>query len=826
MKHRVWIAFLCLAAVTAGLAAQMPVEPAFRTYGDNSGLQLLHPACEESALSGYLNPALLAALQGMDVTVVFSGAPETWSLMPEMGIFTAVPFAGIGAVGFTDPDGRRQIDFRYSLGMGSRSFALGVSNQGIWLPDSSRLELFRAIGFGAMVRPWRFLSIGLAGTALYSGGFLEGSLDVGIRPLGSDALLVFGNYSANTVSVDMGGAWRVGAAVEPFAGLRISSAFSSEMALGIGMSLDLGAAEIGTDLRFTAPAAPRNVSLSARSTAASQPSLMDAFSEDGRYYLQLDLRAPVSALPGVFGSRTTILALSETIRKARMDNRISGIAVNASAARMDRETLWELRTVLEGFKSAGKRVVVFMDNADLALYHFASVADRIVMDPFALLELRGFAVGGAFFKGALEKLGLGYQDLRFFTYKTAGESFSRDSFSEANREQYGLYIEDMYRATKEDILRGRGLSSAAFETALNELFRFTAGEAVGRGLVDSVGRWEEVKRVVKELEGSEKGFITRGVGYGGSGPLDALATPILEDYVSDRWGEPSRIAVIYAIGATSLDSDMRAREVARDIQRAAMDWNIKAIVLRVDSPGGDAIAADYVAEAVKWAKKKKPVIVSMGSVAGSGGYWVSMYASHIVASPYTLTGSIGVIASWFYDNGLEKSLGVSTDILQIGKHADMGSGFIFPHRALTEEEIGRIKSGIMVMYSEFVKKAAEGRGKTPEDIEKIAQGRVWSGAAALELGLVDSIGGLPDAIGRARELAKIPPDEETEIIEYGNLDFFSSLASLVPGLSEALRGGASTLAAEVADALDGISFRIARNGQPVPMMMLEDMPGH
>ena len=824
MKNRVWIAVLSFAAAAASLAAQASGEPVFRSYDENTGLQLLQPACEESSSSGYLNPALLAAVQGMDVTAVFSGAPETWSSIPEMGVFAAVPFAGIGAVGFTDPAGQRQVDFRYSIGMGSRSFALGISNQGLWLPDSSRLELFRAIGFGAMVRPGPFVSIGLAGTAAYSGGFLEGSLDVGIRPLGNDALLIFGNYSANSVSINAGGAWRAGAAVEPLAGLRIGAAFSSGMALGIGMSLDLGAAEIGTDLRFTAPAAPRNISVSARSTAASKPSLMDVFSGDGMYYLQLDLQAPISALPGVFGTRTTLLALAETVRKARTDNRISGIAINASAARMDQETLWELRTELEGFKSAGKRVVVFLDRADLPLYHFASVADRIIMDPLAQLELTGFAVGGVFFKGTLAKLGIGYQDLRFFTHKTAGESYSRDSFSEANREQYGSYIEDMYRVTKDDILRGRGMGPAEFETALNELFLFTAAESLERGLVDAVGRWEEVKRVVKDLEGSEKAFITRGGGSGGSGPLDALATPLLEDYISDRWGEPSSIAVIYAIGSTSLDSDMRAREVARDIQRAAMDWNVKAIVLRVDSPGGDAIAADYVAEAVKSAKKKKPVVVSMGSVAGSGGYWVSMYGSHIVASPYTLTGSIGVIASWFYDNGLDKTLGVSTDILQMGKHADMGSGFVFPHRALTEEEIGRLKNAIMSLYSDFVKKVAEGRGKTPEDIEKIAQGRIWSGTAALEIGLVDSIGGLSDAIDRARELAKISPDEETGIIEYVQLDFFSSLTSLVPGLSEALQSSTPTFAAEVTDALNGISFRIARNGKPVPMMPLEDMP--
>ncbi len=817
LKLAALIPVLVLAA--SALAAQVPV---FRGYPQNAALQILTPTCEESALTAYLNPALLAALPGPDIAAVLSGPLDQDPATKEVGLFSAAPLLGLGAVRFVGAGGLSQIDFRYSLGIGSGSFALGLSNQGAWLPDSSRLELFQAAGVGAFLRVRPFLSLGLSGTFAYSGAFMEGVADLGIRPLGNSRLLFFGDYSVSTDTLAAGGAWRAGAAVSPLEGLRISAAFSSDMTLAVGASLSFEGAQSGADMRFAGLEAPQTLSLSVRSSSAAEPSFMDVIMDARPYYLQLDLTGPVLEAPGAFEAGLTLLRLLRAVDTARGDGRIAGIALNLSGASLDRETAAELRAELVRFKAAGKKVVAFMDRADINLYHLATVADRIVMDPLATLELAGFAVSGGFFKGTLEKLGIGFQELRFFTYKSGNESLSRDSFSETDRLQYGEYIQDVYRAVKDEIVAARGISAEVFEKTMNDDYLMTAAEAVERKLVDSVGRWEDLKVAVGGLEGTQKTFVRRGFGDSGAGPIDVLAVPMVDEYSRDIWGEPPKIAVVYAIGATSMEDGMYAREVAEDIERACADPAVRAIVLRVNSPGGDPIAADYVAEAVKKAKKKKPVVVSMGAVAGSGGYWVSMYGSHIVASPVTLTGSIGVIGAWFYDNGFEGSLGVTKDVIRIGKHADLKTGFILPHRALTEEEIGRFKNVILAMYDQFKSKAAEGRGKTPEEIEKIAQGRIWSGTDALGIGLVDSLGGLSDAIRRAAELAQISPEEEIGVFEYVQTDFLSSIAAYIPGLSEKLQGGALALTEEITAALEDVSFRLERNGLPLPMMPLGD----
>ncbi len=528
------------------------------------------------------------------------------------------------------------------------------------------------------------------------------------------------------------------------------------------------------------------------------------------------------------------------IRDAREDPGIAGIAVNTSGLLADSEGLWELREQLADFRSAGKHVVMFVDAASLPLYHFASVADRIVMDPEGELTLTGAVFGRQYFKGSLEKLGIGFQELRLFEYKSAAETFSRDSLSDADKRQYGAYVSDTYTLVKADIVKDRRLTDAALESMVNDGFLFRPKEARERGLVDSIGRWEEVKAAVKTLEGREMRFLPYGSTYQEAG-VEALAALLRQSPLTipstGLWSEPPSVAVVYALGSTSLDSGMMARKLAKVIDAAAEAASVKAIVLRVDSPGGDAVAADYVAEAVKAARKRKPVIVSQGAVAGSGGYWVGMYGDSIVSSPFSLTGSIGVIGSWFYDNGLNEKLGITTDTIQIGKHADLGVGFLFPRRNLTPEERQRFDSLINDMYGDFVRKAAEGRGKTEAEIEKVAQGRVWSGLEAREVGLVDEIGGLESAVALARERAGLKPGSEVTILELPFQDPFAALpflgasvagAAPVPALLDpwGIFGPAAVdPALPVARMREYVEFRLRHNGEPLPLMDPESALG-
>jgi protease-4 len=473
--------------------------------------------------------------------------------------------------------------------------------------------------------------------------------------------------------------------------------------------------------------------------------------------------------------------------------------------------LWELREKLEDFKASGKTVVVFIDQADINLYHFASVADKIVMDPYGMLSLEGFVSGRTFVKGTLEKLGVGYDEWRYFTYKSASEAFSREAMSEADREQRQKLVDDFYMIAKEDICKSRTMSADRFDDIVNNVLVMRPEEAVKQGLVDEIGRWDSAQDIVAKIEGTKKPFLFPGSLYKFQLPYD------------NEWSEPPRIAVIYAEGVCAMDAGISARTLINEVNESVDDPTVKAIVLRVDSPGGDPQASDYISNALRRAKGKKPVIVSQGSVAASGGYWLSMYADTIVAAPQTITGSIGVIGGWFYDTGFKKSIGLSTDYVKAGEHADLGFGFslpligtILPDRNLTDEERSKTELLLKDMYKDFVKNVASGREMPPDQIEKIAQGRVWSGLDGKANGLVDVLGGLETAIRIAKSRAGIPHDQRITVVEKPARGWFN-IAAMLPqpfGTSEP---------DDFERMIEHVKFRIDQNGKPLLMLPLEDM---
>jgi protease-4 len=273
--------------------------------------------------------------------------------------------------------------------------------------------------------------------------------------------------------------------------------------------------------------------------------------------------------------------------------------------------------------------------------------------------------------------------------------------------------------------------------------------------------------VIEKLEGKKMVLITPDSMQSYHRPYDR------------RWSEEKRIALIYAIGICAMDAGIKARSLQHDIDAAAGDPAIQAVVIRVDSPGGDALASDLVAEAIARCRKEKPVVISQGIVAASGGYWLSMNGDVICAGPQTMTGSIGVAAGWMYDNGLKGKLGIATDFVKKGEHADFGFGFSLPYlfiglpdRNINDDERHMLEDTMRFIYRSFVGKVAEGRGKNSDAIEEIAQGRIWSGLKAKEIGLVDEIGGLSKAVAIAKEKAGVPLDEQVTIVELPEIDFF------------------------------------------------------
>ncbi|MDR0876590.1 MAG: signal peptide peptidase SppA [Treponema sp.] len=516
-----------------------------------------------------------------------------------------------------------------------------------------------------------------------------------------------------------------------------------------------------------------------------------------------------------------LLETLRVIERAGKDKNIGGMVLNISGFSADRELVWELRAALENFKASGKKICAFISSADLDLYFLASAADTIVMDEQGTLALLGYAWGRGYARNALEKLGVGARELRYLEFKSAAETYTRNSISGADKIQYGAYLDDIFTVTRNTLMKARSWTEEEFNTIINNEYIYSPKAALERGLVDRTGRAGAVEEAVNALAGTG---VTSFVLYGEAST--ALMGYKNRAYNSTRASVfAPRIAVITASGQTDLQRGMAARSLSRTIREVSERHSIKAIVIRINSPGGAADAADYIAEAIQYAKQRIPVVVSMGPVAASGGYWASMYASHITASPFTLTGSIGVIGNWFYDDGLNKKLGLTVDALKKGDHSDLSVGIIFPRRDLSAEEEARYRTFILDLYGDFTKKVAAGRNMDIETVEAAAQGRVYSGLGALDVGLIDSIGGLDDALRIARNLAEIPEKQKVRYEEYPKPRFIdrfmerftapfltrenSAASSMVTGLliSEPL--------------LEDLLYRISHNGQVMPILPLE-----
>jgi protease-4 len=538
------------------------------------------------------------------------------------------------------------------------------------------------------------------------------------------------------------------------------------------------------------------------------------------FYLELNLNNMQSGSP--FAMQKMPLEVFRVIDKAAHDNKVRGIILNISATYHSRDHLWELRSALEQFKANDKKICAFISNADIDIYNLASVADKIVMDEMGTLSMLGYSVGRGYAKQALEKLGIGVRELRYLEYKSAVETFTRDSMSPADRKQYTDYLDDIFNLTRDTLITARGWTSEEYDTILNREFLYSAKGALSRNLVDRTGRKETVIEAIKEIEGKEiKHFML----YGAS---SSSLTGTMNRYSPPRAGglfsRPPVIAVVYAKGQTDMERGMAALSLSRTIRELADNRRVKAIVIRMDSPGGSAEAADYLDEAVRYAKQKKPVVVSMGQTAASGGYWASMSASHITATPYTITGSIGVIGSWFYDNGLYGKLGVNIDTIQRGAHSDLLSGFLIPQRNLTAQEEERYKNYILDLYGIFTEKVAASRSMEIAKVESVAQGRIFSGTRALEAGLIDSVGSLSDALKIARQLAEMKESANIQYREYPEPKFLDKLLSRVPLASIFFKKSQNSATSFITDLLlpnADIRYRLEKNGQVMPIMPLE-----
>ena len=782
-----------------------------------SGLELSAPGAMGYGLYGFSNPALLGPMEKGDLRFVWSDGGEGFGTFERWGLFTGGPGFGFGVIHNNDlaGPGLSVTDYRMSFGGGNRFGGLGFGYG--WSSGDGADSIGRKahLSVGILARPNRYLSIGLNGLVAFSGGGRNGVAELAVRPFGNELVTLFGDASWRESDNFGDAAWSAGAVLELLKGIRLTGRYFENEALSVGIGFSLGSFGVESSSIMNAGDDLSGIASThgVRSGYYDRNIFRDM--NDRGNYLVLDLRGGMAYRTFLlFDGRRTLRGTLDEIAAAQEDGTIGGIAVNTSGMTINREMLGELRDALARFRAAGKHVVVFIDRPSIDEYHFASVADRVVIDPMGGIELRGYAAGRSYYREMLDDLGIGFEELRLYRYKSAVESFAREEMSEGEREQLQRMVDVLYEHARSQITASRGITFDEFDRIVDELAAVRAADARRLGLVDTLARWDAVGEILREL-GPDRAV--------GSGSLARYQLP-----TDDRWSEPDAIAVLYAAGVCAMDEGINARELSQAIRAVAHDDDVKAVVLRVDSPGGDGLASDLVAEAMEECSERKPLVVSQGYVAASGGYWISMNADVIVASTITFTGSIGVISSWIYDKGAFDSIGTNFSWVQRGRHSDLGIGPTLPmlgvglpHRNMTEDEIERAKGEIEDFYQIFIGKVAEGRGMSREEVADLAQGRVWVGLDAERNGLVDSLGGLDVAIGIARDRAGIDPDEEIRIIEYPAPSLFNP-SILTPSLVKVF-GGEVTLDEEEWTPLEELYFRLEHNGRAMPMLPTDDI---
>ena len=462
---------------------------------------------------------------------------------------------------------------------------------------------------------------------------------------------------------------------------------------------------------------------------------------------------PLGILSQLFNDDSNTYGLDDilsSIKKAKENEDIKGIYLQANSLGTSYSSLQEIRNALLDFKESGKFVIAYADSYTQGLYYLSSAADKVLLNPKGMIEWRGIASTPLFYKDLLQKIGVEMQIFKVGTYKSAVEPFIATEMSPANREQVTTFISSIWSQVTEGVSASRNIPVDSLKAYADRMLMFyPAEESVRCGLADTLVYRNDVRDYLKRLVDIDED--------------DNLSLLGLGDMINVRKNVPKDksgniIAVYYASGeitdypgsATS-EEGIVGSKVIRDLRKLKDNDDVKAVVLRVNSPGGSAFASEQIWYAVKELKTKKPVIVSMGDYAASGGYYISCGADTIVAEPTTLTGSIGIFGMVPNVKELTDKIGLSYDVVKTNKYADFGNIM----RPFSEGEKALLQMMVAEGYDTFITRCAEGRHTTKEAIEKIAEGRVWTGEAAKELGLVDELGGIDKALDIAIAKARV-----------------------------------------------------------------------
>lgn len=480
---------------------------------------------------------------------------------------------------------------------------------------------------------------------------------------------------------------------------------------------------------------------------------------------------PMARLLGV-EQKQSFTSLLTQLRKAKVDSRVGGVLLDIDFPGIGWGKADELREAIKDFRASGKPVYAYMEIGTNREYYIATAAEKIFLPPGGDLYVNGFAAQAMFYRGSLDKLGIEPQFVKIGKYKNAPDQYTEKEMSEGQKETINAILDDYYGRMVATIAETRKKSPEDVK-ALIDNAPYNAPQAKTQGLIDDAIYREQVYDDLKNR-----------LGYKAEDKLRTIRAGEYREIPSDSLGlnNGEKVAVIYASGAitggSSNNSPFGGEMVGSDtivkaVNDAASDSSIKAIVLRVDSPGGSALASDLMWYALENAKAKKPVVVSMGDVAASGGYYISCNANKIVAEPSTLTGSIGVFMGKPVLKGFYDWVGVNTQYTTRGKNA----GIFREDTKWEGDELAKmVEQNNNIYFTNFVPKVAKGRNKTEEQVNTIGQGRVWTGSQAKENGLIDEFGGLEKAIEIAKQLANLPADKDVRRIAYPEArPFFESI---------------------------------------------------
>lgn len=485
----------------------------------------------------------------------------------------------------------------------------------------------------------------------------------------------------------------------------------------------------------------------------------------------------IGKLTGNYIPSTGLNDILSAIKKAKEEENIKGIYIDAGVLSTDYATLQEIRSALEDFRKSGKKIIAYADTYSQGSYYLASVADKIYLNPIGMVDWHGIGAQPVFYKDMLAKFGIKFQVVKVGTFKSATETYTEEHMSDANRLQTKMFLDGTWKQVCNAVSKSRGISVDSLNRYADELLMFQSAESlVKRKVVDGLAYASDMKDIAKAQ-----------FGIGKDDDLNRLFVSDMAN-VKEKQTSGEEIAIYYAYGDIVQSEKVSllgggshcivSSTVCSDLKDLMDDDDVKAVVIRVNSGGGDAFASEQIWHQVMELKKKKPVVVSMGGYAASGAYYMSAPASWIVAQPTTLTGSIGIFAVFPDMSGLvTQKLGVKFDEVKTNRNSTFGN---LMARPFNEEETAVMQQYVNRGYQLFRKRVADGRRLPVESVEKIAQGRVWLGADAIGLKLVDQLGGLNDAVAKAAKLAKLG--------EYYTVDYpapSSWIDQLLAGASDA-----------------------------------------